>query len=455
MEINGYKVIELLGKGSYGKVLKVEKEGRYYALKKITSSKREIIPLLEIYICMNNKHPNLIQGKEFFYYNNKLYLVLELAQCTLYDYPRKNLHKQECLKLLYDLLSAVEYLHDNGFQHRDIHWHNCLMINNQLKLADFSLTSFDKFASGPAHGIAFSCPQIVGIYLEKSIPSKYRYLFDQKTNYFHADVWACGIIFFYILTGESLFGWSYDDVHELLFSYLENPRSHLSKYIKDEETKSLLLILLEPDTTKNIPLKEILKLPVFGNFPPEEVENLPVEILPLEPIEDWRFDIVINWMKEVFSKFDTNIYTQNATINLIYHLYNKITEKGRIRKKIQCLAITCYLLMSKIYDQGNFDVELASYMTAYSCSEKKIMKMEREILRYIAAKIMFVTFTTLTNSEKVLHQAMPILMEKEKYYKINMRDYIKNLEDITENKDKKIEIGTCYNWERNVMLVRD
>ena len=81
-----YRVLNELGKGAYGKVYKVEFkiDKKFYAMKEINlknlTQKEEKNNLAEGSLLKLMSHKNIVKCKEYFKENNKLYIILELAE---------------------------------------------------------------------------------------------------------------------------------------------------------------------------------------------------------------------------------------------------------------------------------------------------------------------------------------------------------------------------------------
>ena len=94
-----------------------------------------------------------------------------------------------------DLLSAVSYIHYNDLIHRDIKLENIrflkLAVIDHIKLLDFGSACFHKRNSETRHYELSGSPY----YCSPEMLSGMGY--DEKT-----DVWSCGIIFHYLLTGS-------------------------------------------------------------------------------------------------------------------------------------------------------------------------------------------------------------------------------------------------------------
>ena len=75
-----------LGQGSFGQVICVKKNKNIMAIKIITEEENNdfyISTMREIEILKFMKHPNIIEMFDFYYYKNKIYLILEFMDTSL------------------------------------------------------------------------------------------------------------------------------------------------------------------------------------------------------------------------------------------------------------------------------------------------------------------------------------------------------------------------------------
>uniref|UniRef100_A0A672GVF7 Serine/threonine-protein kinase DCLK2 n=1 Tax=Salarias fasciatus TaxID=181472 RepID=A0A672GVF7_SALFA len=170
-----YKVGRTLGDGNFAVVREcVERStGREYALKIISKHKcrgKEHMIQSEVSILRRVKHPNIVLLIEEMDTSNELYLVMELVKGgDLFDaITSSNKYTEaDASCMLFNLASAIKYLHGLNIVHRDIKPENLLVYEHQdgsksLKLGDFGLATV---VNGPLYTVCgtptYVAPEIV------------------------------------------------------------------------------------------------------------------------------------------------------------------------------------------------------------------------------------------------------------------------------------------------------
>lgn len=171
-----YRLLKLLGKGSFGKVYLAEHKitRGVYALKMINKDKVMGHNLLryimaEKNVMTTNNHPFIVKLYEAFQTKMNFFLVMDycpggdLAQML----QREGKFNESKAKLyLAEIILAIEDLHRRGIIFRDLKPSNVVVdIEGHVKLTDFGLSkegiSVDDFSQSFCGSIAYLAPEIV------------------------------------------------------------------------------------------------------------------------------------------------------------------------------------------------------------------------------------------------------------------------------------------------------
>ncbi|XP_028275061.1 serine/threonine-protein kinase DCLK1b isoform X3 [Parambassis ranga] len=212
-----YKVGRTLGDGNFAVVREcVERStGREYALKIISKDKcrgKEHMIQSEVSILRRVKHPNIVLLIEEMDTHGELYLVMELVKGgDLFDAITSSTKytERDASSMLFNLASAIKYLHSLNIVHRDIKPENLLVYQHHdgsksLKLGDFGLATV---VNGPLYTVCgtptYVAPEIVA-----------------ETGYgLKVDIWAAGVITYILLCGFPPFRGTGED-QEALFEQI-------------------------------------------------------------------------------------------------------------------------------------------------------------------------------------------------------------------------------------------
>ena len=212
---NGYKYIKKLGRGNYGQVVEVEKDGKRLAMKLIDCNSSSFS---EIYFTKLFRHPNIISRIDFGFLDDKyVYFVMDLANNDL----GKDIEKIDIKNIYYYtycLANAVRYIHDGGFVHCDIKTNNILVFGNEIKLADLGIVKVDGIYNQKDIPVCqtpnYRAPEQYTL-TERMIPA-YNHLFYEKMeiDLIKGEYWSLGIVILdmlYGVNGITHFGNDNDD----------------------------------------------------------------------------------------------------------------------------------------------------------------------------------------------------------------------------------------------------
>ena len=263
--VREFKIIKLLGSGSFGLVYQAEKHGNFFAIKVVSERRyalKEIRNLKWIRKFLPN-HPNVVKYITSFYHSGQYHIVMEYVDgVSLFEHLRPTIGKLDqasFLPLFMQMLSAIQALHA------------CEMVHLDIKFENFVI---DK--TGRVVLIDLGCSWRIGVELDDCVGTPL--YMDPKVIHQNVgsnanttmDIWSIGMNLICMYMGKALIplppGLKKDDVIVFIMIWMANmpilipselqaDKSNFGKFICDISTRCLQL-----DPTLRPTAAEILEL---------------------------------------------------------------------------------------------------------------------------------------------------------------------------------------------------
>ncbi|XP_074128619.1 serine/threonine-protein kinase DCLK2 isoform X1 [Sminthopsis crassicaudata] len=275
--LDKYRIGKVIGDGNFAVVKEcIERStGKEFALKIIDKTKccgKEHLIENEVSILRRVKHPNIIMLIEEMDTATELFLVMELVKGgDLFDAITSSTKytERDGSAMVYNLASALKYLHGLNIVHRDIKPENLLVCEypdgtKSLKLGDFGLATV---VEGPLYTVCgtptYVAPEIIA-----------------ETGYgLKVDIWAAGVITYILLCGFPPFR-SENNLQEDLFDQilagkLEFPAPYWDNIT--DSAKELISQMLQVNVEARCTAGQILSHPWVSDDASQE-NNMQAEV---------------------------------------------------------------------------------------------------------------------------------------------------------------------------------
>ena len=251
---NDYRLEKTIGKGSYGKVKLATQlsTNEKVALKFIsrasikkpthwTRIRREINLLRAMH------HPHIVKLYDYKDNGSDILLMMEyIAGGDLFDrivhHRDQRFSEKEARPLFRQIISAVDYCHQNRIIHRDLKPENLMVDDrNQIKLIDFGFANI----YSPRGYLETNCGS--PLYASPEIVQGVKYVGPE------VDIWSLGVILFAMLTGTLPFE---DEQLKGLYAKICAGNYQAPSYLSPE-ARDLLKMMLTVDPKQRATMKDI------------------------------------------------------------------------------------------------------------------------------------------------------------------------------------------------------
>lgn len=202
--LDKYEMMGVVGEGSYGTVHRArnKENGVTVAVKKFIEDDSNTLKIAqrELRALRRLRHENLVNMLEHTRRRRRLYIIFEYVDGTVLDYlesqPTKRIEPSLAREITWQVLRALEFIHQHGMIHRDVKPENILYSKEGVvKLCDFGFARPNAKINGE-------------IFTDYVATRWYRApeLLVKETQYDQGvDIWAVGCLLPEMLSGDALF----------------------------------------------------------------------------------------------------------------------------------------------------------------------------------------------------------------------------------------------------------
>ena len=300
-QIGIYKIIESIGKGSFGEVYLAQDpiNKKLVAIKKVSNNNGKLEKYLdyEIKIMKMLNHPNIVKFEGKITLKNNTYIAMEYVNGgSLSDLLKnyklkygKPFDEQIVQYLMKQIISALIHIHGYNIIHRDLKLDNIMVhfdsekdkkelnvLKAKIKIIDFGfaiiLPNEASLTNSAVGTFIYMDPKILDEFCRKALVS--------KSNGYgkEVDIWSLGIICYELLRGKKPFDGT--DLHDL-FDKIKNKGQYRLPKTVSKEIFDFLDKMLKYDGKKRLSALELLKQP----FITKNISDFQSIVIPPEQIE--------------------------------------------------------------------------------------------------------------------------------------------------------------------------
>ena len=474
--INGidYGVVKFLGMGSYGYVYLIETEGNYYAAKFIKNKKPKsgIYSILELDIMNRLRHSNLLSAISIDVIKNTLVILMPCALSDLQNYiNREKVTFKKKLKIMYDILNGIKFLHNSDILHLDLKPMNILIFDDnesrkknggnlgiRAAITDFgiSLISQNKSRKYPNElvTITFRPPEIL----------------EGGRNYTEkTDIWSIGMIFYFILSnGKSIFQTS---SKKLI-------KSSISKYLNDVEIHStlqndfkdipqsyqslsidLVSTMLNIEPFKRPTINKILEHPLFSSLSKkfrkisekyhDDIFSGSYIYTPVPKPKDNNliYYKALDFLYHISNFYDFYTETVFLSCDIFHRIYPYLQLSNYIENdwpNIICCIMTCLLIATKMIENIRPEISDLCKYSGYLFTVNDILKYELTFIQILRGIIYPLNLFTVSNTIDELYENFKYTHNIFIYRKIDLNAIQKKLNNLKSKTVKQIKFKKFF-----------
>eukprot|EP00732_Lithocolla_globosa_P003556 Lithocolla_globosa_v1_NODE_2903_length_1830_cov_9.584225.p1 type:complete len:595 gc:universal NODE_2903_length_1830_cov_9.584225:31-1815(+) len=318
--VGNYMVEKTIGQGTYGKVkLGYQLQNREKVAIKVIEkasieNERQVKRIQkEIRFLKLLSHPSIVKVYDVLETEKEIFIVMEYASGgELFDYivANKRVKEKEARSFFRQIISAVDYCHQNSVIHRDLKPENLLLDDQKrMKIIDFGFSN------------TFASNELLNTFCGSPFYAAPEMILGKRYEGPEVDVWSLGVILFALLCGHLPFD---DDDQKELYRKIASATYTTPSYLT-ADAKNLISRMITVHPKKRATLEEI-KSHVWVNEgysgPPE---NLIENRQPIDAANPNQ-EIVEKLIQFGYTEADIQANLKKPTINPISSTYYLIQE---------------------------------------------------------------------------------------------------------------------------------
>ena len=473
---NGYTFIKLLGYGTYSYVWLVSKMidniVKNFACKEVVIDYKGIglQSYKEIDIVSRTNHPNVIKYISIFFDKSTDpktpdmlagFYIMPLADKTLDKYIKKTVSLSTQIRLSYEILSGLYYLHKNDIYHCDIKPENILIFVDTAVVADLGLASYKEINTNVCATFYYGPPELLiqkhEYNLERSI-NKSELLKEDKDillsnmndwsinriDFYSAEIWQLGILIACISLGKPYI-WDRDNFDNEYIDLLLHPDIFLRRKGVDEEWIPLLTRMLDRNPYTRIrSVYEVLQYEIFK----ENQYNVPIPgiiINKRSPLNNGDlgihcedYDRMVILLTEIFRSGNYSSASYFCAVDIFYRVLDKMSLVSS--DDLPVITLASALLSSNLHDVYTILPSQLIIKSGISITDKEIIDKAILIVTLLDGVIGIRTLYDYAFSRRSLVRAILLTQSCKEYINTdpeNIMQVWQNEETIRERQTRK------------------
>jgi predicted Ser/Thr protein kinase len=238
--IDGYEILDLIGKGGMGEVYRGESNGRTIAMKTMLfelAQNQEMRQRFynEAELGMHLEHKNIAKVYATGDFEGTPYLVMDFIEGNdLRDIlnEAERMEEAAAVKILKQVADALDLAHSEGYVHRDLKSANIMIEpNGRAVLMDFGVSKIEGKTSGLTGTGAIGT-------IDYMAPEQ---IMAAREVDFRADIYSLGVVAYEMLTGEKPFT---GGAAQVMFAHLQQPAPD-ARDVNDEISRNAAKAILK------------------------------------------------------------------------------------------------------------------------------------------------------------------------------------------------------------------